>query len=63
MRLIARKDYVVRRLEREDWPRFHDEVNGADLETAAPLLGAGITKEAPTTSDEGESPYREAATP
>jgi hypothetical protein len=42
---IARRDYVVRRLEYKDWQRFRDEVLEAYELTITPLLNAGVTDE------------------
>ena len=43
---IASQDYVVRRLERQDWQRFQNEVWTAYETTVAPLLGTCVTREA-----------------
>ncbi len=54
MGAIARKDYVIRRLERKDWPKFHAEVLRAYGETIAPLLEPCVTGEMPPLSSRGE---------
>jgi hypothetical protein len=54
MRVIAKQDYVIRRLERKDWPRFHAEVLRAYEATVRPLLNSCITEEPPDMVDNGE---------
>ena len=51
---IASQDYVVRRLDREDWQRFHNEVYEAYERTVAPLLGGGVTDEAASAVGENQ---------
>ena|GEM_PF-4677207 len=51
---IARQDYVVRRLEREHWQRFHAEVLQAYEKTIVPLLTTGVTDDADSMVHEDE---------
>ena len=53
MKDIASKDYVVDRLDRQDWSRFHAEVLRAYERTIAPLLRPCIIGDAQSkVSDE-----------
>lgn len=45
MKKYASKDYVVDRLDRKDWPRFHAEVLRAYELTVAPLLQPCLTRD------------------
>ena len=44
MRVIGKQDYVVRRLDRRDFRRFHSEVMDAYELTIAPLLEPTVTE-------------------
>lgn len=51
---IARQGYVVRRLDRSDWNRFHAEVRQAYEKTIVPLLPTGVTDDVDSLVVEGE---------
>ena len=51
---IAREPYVIRRLERNDWERFHREVSRAYEKTIVPLLTAGVIDDADSMVHEDE---------
>jgi hypothetical protein len=45
LKAIAMKSYYGARLDRDDFQRFHDDVQAAYKETVRPLLQRGITEE------------------
>jgi len=51
---IARQPYVIRRLDRNDWERFHAEVRQAYEKTIVPLLTAGVIDDADSMVHEDE---------
>jgi len=49
MREIGKQDYMVGRLDRRDFGRFHTEVMEAYKTHIGPLLGPGVTEDSPIT--------------